>query len=159
MAKLVQDQHYVNFLRGTPAAWERLEVKDPDTLYFISERNGEVGQLYLGEKLIVGSLNATTLESLGGIPTEDLESGQLLVYNAEEQKWENKSFSELLAPLVKVMTGATFKTAGVAGLAPAPAAGDQDKFLKGDGTWDNYQLTEEEITKVLDRVEFYWDNF
>lgn len=32
-------------------------------------------------------------------------------------------------------TGATSGTAGVHGLVPAPAAGDQDKVLKGDGTW------------------------
>ena len=33
------------------------------------------------------------------------------------------------------MTGATSSTAGTGGLVPAPAAGDQEKFLKGDGTW------------------------
>lgn len=32
-------------------------------------------------------------------------------------------------------TGATASTAGVHGLVPAPLAGDQDKVLKGDGTW------------------------
>jgi hypothetical protein len=31
--------------------------------------------------------------------------------------------------------GATLYQAGSAGLVPAPAAGDQDKYLKGDGTW------------------------
>ena len=36
---------------------------------------------------------------------------------------------------VPVMTGATATTAGASGLVPAPAAGDQDKCLKGDGTW------------------------
>lgn len=33
------------------------------------------------------------------------------------------------------MTGATASTAGTAGLVPAPAAGDNTKFLRGDGTW------------------------
>ena len=33
------------------------------------------------------------------------------------------------------MTGATSSAAGSNGLVPAPASGDQDKFLKGDGTW------------------------
>ena len=33
------------------------------------------------------------------------------------------------------MTGATSSAAGTSGLVPAPAAGDQDKFLKADGTW------------------------
>ena len=32
-------------------------------------------------------------------------------------------------------TGATASTAGTHGLVIAPQAGDQDKFLKGDGTW------------------------
>lgn len=34
-----------------------------------------------------------------------------------------------------VMTGATSSTAGTAGLAPAPAVGDDVKFLSGDGTY------------------------
>ena len=33
------------------------------------------------------------------------------------------------------MTGATADAAGTSGLVPAPAAGDQDKFLRADGTW------------------------
>jgi hypothetical protein len=33
------------------------------------------------------------------------------------------------------MVGATASAAGVAGLVPVPAAGDQLKFLRGDGTW------------------------
>lgn len=36
---------------------------------------------------------------------------------------------------IEPMTGATTNTAGSSGLAPAPAAGDQGKFLRGDGTW------------------------
>ena len=34
-----------------------------------------------------------------------------------------------------VMTAATASAAGKAGLVPAPAAGAQGKFLRGDGTW------------------------
>lgn len=36
-------------------------------------------------------------------------------------------------------TGASSSVAGAAGLVPAPAAGDQDKVLKGDGTWGTAQ--------------------
>ncbi|NWD49007.1 tail fiber protein [Pseudomonas gingeri] len=36
---------------------------------------------------------------------------------------------------VALMSGATSSTAGVAGLVPPPAAGDQEKFLCADGTW------------------------
>lgn len=35
------------------------------------------------------------------------------------------------------MTGATASAAGKAGMVPAPAAGDQMKYLRGDGTWDD----------------------
>ena len=38
------------------------------------------------------------------------------------------------------MTGSTSSTAGASGLVPAPAAGDQDKFLRGDGTWANIDV-------------------
>ena len=36
----------------------------------------------------------------------------------------------------KTMTAATASAAGTAGLVPAPAAGKQGQFLRGDGTWD-----------------------
>lgn len=38
------------------------------------------------------------------------------------------------------MTGATANAAGKAGLVPAPAAGDQNKVLKGDGSWADEKL-------------------
>ena len=49
------------------------------------------------------------------------------------------SYNDLLntpiIPTIVDMTGATASTAGAHGYVPAPAAGDQDKVLKGDGTW------------------------
>lgn len=33
------------------------------------------------------------------------------------------------------MTGATASTDGAAGIIPAPEAGDEEKFLRGDGEW------------------------
>lgn len=40
-----------------------------------------------------------------------------------------------LSDIPGVMTGASSSVAGASGLVPAPAMGDQDKVLKGDGTW------------------------
>lgn len=37
-------------------------------------------------------------------------------------------------------TGAGMSTGGASGLVPAPAAGDNDKFLRGDGTWATFSL-------------------
>ena len=39
------------------------------------------------------------------------------------------------------MTGATSSTAGTHGLVPAPAAGSEGKYLKGDGTWGDAAAT------------------
>lgn len=43
------------------------------------------------------------------------------------------------------MTGATESATGTAGLVPAPAAGDQGKFLKGDGTWTTIEIAEQKV--------------
>jgi len=36
------------------------------------------------------------------------------------------------------MTGATSSSNGVAGIPTAPLQGEQNAFLRGDGTWGNY---------------------
>ena len=38
------------------------------------------------------------------------------------------------------MTGATSAAAGAKGAVPAPAAGDNTKFLRGDATWQGATL-------------------
>ena len=46
------------------------------------------------------------------------------------------SILQLNSPVYENMVGATAETAGARGLVPGPAAGDQEKFLRGDGTWE-----------------------
>ena len=46
-------------------------------------------------------------------------------------------------------TGATSSTAGKHGLVPAPQAGEQGKFLKGDGTWADVSGGSSELTSDL----------
>lgn len=46
------------------------------------------------------------------------------------------------------MTGATASAAGKAGLAPAPAAGKQASFLRGDGTWATPANTDTKVTQT-----------
>lgn len=49
-----------------------------------------------------------------------------------------------------VFTGATASAAGTTGLVPAPAASNQGKFLKGDGTWaEPVVLTNAEIDQII----------
>jgi len=46
-----------------------------------------------------------------------------------------------VAAALHAMVGATSSTAGTSGLVPAPAAGDDGKFLRGDGTWEEVSYT------------------
>ena len=65
------------------------------------------------------------------------------------------SAAEAQAAIATDMTGATASTAGTHGLVPAPAAGDDTKFLGGDGTWKDVPaelsgLTDVDLTSLSD---------
>ena len=49
-------------------------------------------------------------------------------------KFKVHYFKEIISS-VNIMSGATSSKGGTAGLVPAPAAGTQTSFLRGDGTW------------------------
>ena len=53
------------------------------------------------------------------------------------------------AAIATDMTGATASTAGAHGLVPAPAAGDDAKFLRGDGTWKDVPAELSGLTDVV----------
>ena len=70
--------------------------------------------------------------------------------DALKNKLDNVSTS---IPEYDTMAGATSSAAGSAGLVPAPAAGDQDSFLKGDGTWEAVSaITTDEIDAAYNEV-------
>lgn len=80
--------NYVKFRRGTPASYEALATKDADSLYFISERNATQGVLYLGDKLITGSLTSSmTLSDLEDILLgNNITPNSILIYDGNEGK-------------------------------------------------------------------------
>lgn len=126
---------YVKFLRGTKAAFDKIVTKDKDTLYFIYDSDDQTkGSLYLGNKLIGGGNGSTTtvtdINDLANVLISNVQDKQILVYDASAEKWVNKTPEE-----IQVMTEATADAAGTSGLVPAPAAGEQDKYLRGDGKW------------------------
>lgn len=57
--------------------------------------------------------------------------------------WENF----ILPVSVPTMTGASNTSDGTKGLVPTPAAGDQNKYLKADGTWE--AITDTKVTNIL----------
>lgn len=136
--------NYVRFLRGTPTAYQNLRIKDPDTLYFISESGAASGLLYLGDKLISGGGTGggditvfSTLSSLNDTVIKAAQTGDFLVYEEVngEGVWVNKKAADVSKLILGQLTGATETTDGTSGVVPAPKAGDQGKFLRGDGTW------------------------
>lgn len=140
---------YVRFLRGTKAAFDKIEIKDNDTLYFIYDSEDQTkGSLYLGNKLIGGGNGSTTavtdINDLANVLINNVQDKQILAYDASAGKWVNKTPEEIQ---IEVMTGATADAAGTSGLVPAPAAGAQDKFLRGDGMWAA-PLSDEQLTTL-----------
>ena len=52
-----------------------------------------------------------------------------------------------------VMIGATATTAGEAGYVPAPQAGDEKKFLRGDGKWVEVSTTDVDLSEYAKKTE------
>lgn len=89
--------------------------------------------------------NATTATKLGstsvgtnvrpiylnnGVPTQ-------ISYTIQKSVPSDAKFTDTT---YSVFTGATASAAGTSGLVKAPVAGDQNKFLSGDGNWKNVPL-------------------
>ena len=147
--------NYVKFLRGTPSAYAALSPKDKDTLYFIVATGATVGKLYLGDILVAGSVTPdgeNIIDSLGeliDVNLAGLQSGQVLSFNGTE--WVPMTLPEAVTG--SVMIGATATTAGQAGYVPAPQAGDENKFLRGDGTWAEVATTDVDLSEYAKKTE------
>lgn len=83
--------NYVKFKRGTPSAYENLQIKEADTLYFISEATSTTGKLYIGDKLISNEMSQENLKfylkNLEDVDITGVKQNDLLGYDAINQKW------------------------------------------------------------------------
>ena len=68
---------------------------------------------------------------MADIQKQYLDHTELVEYDTALKQWVDDEISTSLVDF----TGATSSTDGAAGQVPAPDAGDEDKFLRGDGTW------------------------
>ena len=73
---------------------------------------------------------AFTNEILGKI-----ENGDMIICITTYSNAFNASHFTVVQNNIDVMTGATSSTAGTKGMVPAPEAGKQTSFLRGDGAW------------------------
>ena len=132
--------NYVKFLRVSLTAYNNLSKKDKDTLYFITEEQSDgsiAGKLYLGEVAIAGSLSEGEvidfLSELRDVKTEGAVQNSLLGFDSNRQLWVPMDIKTLVN--ISEMTGATTDKDGGAGIVPAPKAGEEMYYLRGDGTW------------------------
>lgn len=70
-----------------------------------------------------------------------IEAGDMIICVSSYTSSYKASDWTVVQNNVDTMTGATSAAAGTRGLVPAPAAGDSEKYLKGDGTWGSPSLS------------------
>lgn len=78
-----------------------------------------------------------------------IASNSLLVYDNVQKKWIPKTLSETFDLTIAEMVGATATTDGSAGYVPAPQAGEQGLYLRGDATWANPTAALEAVVNTL----------
>lgn len=96
--------NYVKFQRGTLAAYNRLSIKDDNTLYFIYDANDNTkGTLYLGSRLIGnvgGDGSVTNLADLSDVLISSANTGDFLVLSSEG-KWVPVSASDVAQTIIE----------------------------------------------------------
>lgn len=96
--------NYVKFQRGSMAAYNRLAVKDENTLYFIFDAVDQTkGSLYLGDKLIssnVGGAGASSLAELSDVLVSSAQTGDFLVKNSQG-KWTAIGATAVAATIIE----------------------------------------------------------
>lgn len=110
--RLNSDEGYQEYKAGT--ALEATHAANADNATNATTA-GKVGHS-LSVNLISGTSTATTTQAI------TFDGSSVVSFDVDNTKPE-------------VMKGATTSAAGNAGLVPAPAAGNHNKFLRGDGTW------------------------
>lgn len=112
--------------------WKFVEGLDIDL-----KRKQFIGKLI--KEIIDASIEgipAADSNNIGGIKTGYTQTGKNypVVLDENKKAYVNVPWTDTNTTY-KVMTGATASAAGQAGLVPAPAAGKQGQYLRGDGQW------------------------
>lgn len=101
------------------------------------KRKQLIGKLI--EEIVDASIEgvpAASDDNIGGIKTGYTQSGKNypVALDGNKKAYVNVPWTDTNTTY-EVMTGATASAAGQAGLVPAPDAGKQSQYLRGDGQW------------------------
>lgn len=115
-------RNYVAFTQGTAAHNYSLSFTPSDSVAYFWIQLADVNDSYT---ITLDITNLTFQGAVGG-------SGIKALWVNKNGTWQSGYFGGSGGD---VFVGATASQAGVKGLVPAPSAGDQNKYLRGDGTW------------------------
>lgn len=138
-------------VRENNEAWQTIAIHSVPTL----DSNGKILETFLPsyvDDVIEGYYYDGKFYTTSAHTTEiDAEPGKIYVDipSNTTYRYGGTTYVPITNP-VDIMTGATASTDGVAGLVPAPHAGDQAKFLRGDGTWATAITSDIKVRQALD---------
>ena len=121
------DEFYVNNLKFTPSsnAVESMSVYDND-------RWNNIDYVKKVTQTQTSGTEIAEVQNSDGTTTKIYQRDGGLV---DDVKVDGTSVVTNKIANINTMTGAGASAAGAKGLVPAPASGDNNKFLRGDGTW------------------------
>ena len=138
-------------VRENNNAWQTIAIHSVPTL----DANGKILETYLPsyvDDVVEGYYaNDKFYEDAEHTREISAETGKIYVDipSNTTYRWGGTTYVPITNP-IDIMRGATATTAGVAGLVPAPAAGSQDMFLRGDGTWANVSTSDIKARQSID---------
>lgn len=110
--------NYVKFLRGTPNAYNNLQFKQEDTLYFIAEKDALTGKLYIGNTMVAGEMNEADLQiylkNLNDVDVSKAKHHNVLSYDAQQQLWVPIDIDEISNITISELTAEINKKANIA---------------------------------------------
>lgn len=98
--------NYVKFRRGLIDDFNKLQVKESDTLYFVYDEDEAHAELWLGSKKITGEGGNNTsdqsLSNLKDVIITEIQNDNLLIY--EDGEWVNKSIEDVIKNYMNLST-------------------------------------------------------
>ena len=132
---------------------------DTEVLYSVTVTTGENGDFmppYNGyNPAQITQEYYATVSNAAEVTIRIVDAGAALLVEDAEREFRriDGEIDKLKQGTADVMTGATETKNGLEGLAPAPAAGKADRYLRSDGTWVSSGEQTLEFTAAAERTE------
>lgn len=116
-----------------------------DTTYTLSGLGGVPTSRMINGHALTADIELTATD-VGAVSPEDLQAEGYITGISGSDVIDALGYTPVNQATLGDFTGASATQAGDAGLVPAPSIGDQEKFLRGDGTWATVSTSRGNIT-------------